>query len=279
MMSYASGGLLIPKREPFLTAAEECALALRARAGDERATSRLARSQLAFVVRIARRYRHFGVPMADLVQEGMIGVVHAIRRFEPARNIRLCTYAAWWIRAQMQAYVVRSWSIVRLGTSTNHRALFFRLRRMVAELKDGAGQISDDVLKRLAQRFRVPLAEVAAVARRVAGFDQSLDAAASRDESAPAPRIDQLADPAPSPEDHAVAGSEGRWRHGLLARAMQALTQRERAIIHGRYMAELIKTRDALGRELGISAERVRQLEQAALAKLRGLLAPLRAAG
>ncbi len=276
MVSYAHSGRLIPGRGALLSAAEECELAVRARAGDEGAASRLAHSQLGFVVRIARRYRTFGVPMADLIQEGMIGVLQAIRRFDPARNIRLCTYAAWWIRAHMQAYVVRSWSLVRFGTSTNHRALFFRLRRMVGELKDGAGQISDEVQKLLAQKFRVPLNDVAALARRITGSDQSLDQPAG--DRARGPPLEHLADPAPSPEDHAVAGSESRYRRGLLARAMQALTQRERAVIHGRYMAELIKTRDALGRELGISAERVRQLEQVALAKLRRLLAPLRAA-
>ena len=258
--------------EPPLSVAEERALAERARAGDEDAAGRLVRSHLGFVVHIARRYQRFGIPMNDLVQEGTIGLIHAVHRFDPGRNIRLCTYAAWWIRAHIQAYVVRSWSLVRLSTGTAQRALFFRLRRMMADLRGGAGQLGEDVLRPLAERFRVPMREVLALARRAAGFDRSLDAAPGEAKSL------DLADPAPNPEEQAAAASQQRWRQGLIARAMKALSQRERAIISGRYLAELAKTRDALARELGISAERVRQLEQRALEKLRTLLAPLQRA-
>jgi len=265
-------------REPPLSVAEERALAERARAGDEDAAGRLVKSHLGFVVHIARRYRRFGLPLNDLVQEGTIGLIHAVRRFDPARNVRLCTYAAWWIRAHIQAYVVRSWSLVRLSTGTAQRALFFRLRRMMADLKGGAEQLSEDVLRPLAERFKVPMREVLALARRAAGFDRSLDQAAPRAaETAKAP-VAELADPAPNPEEQMAAVSQQRWRQGLIARAMKALSQRERAIIAGRYLAELAKTRDALARELGISAERVRQLEQKALEKLRTLLAPLQRA-
>jgi RNA polymerase sigma-32 factor len=260
--------------EPPLGVAEERALAERARAGDEAAAKQLVRSHLGFVVHIARRYRRFGIPLNDLVQEGTIGLIHAVRRFDPGRNIRLCTYAAWWIRAHIQAYVVRSWSLVRLSTGTAQRALFFRLRRMMADLKGGAGQLSEDVLRPLAERFKVPMREVLALARRAAGFDRSLEAAPGE---AKAP-VAELADPAPNPEEQAAAVSQQRWRQGLIARAMKALSQRERAIIAGRYLAELGKTRNALARELGISAERVRQLEQKALEKLRTLLAPLQRA-
>jgi RNA polymerase sigma-32 factor len=260
--------------EPPLSMAEERALAERARAGDEAAAGQLVRSHMGFVVHIARRYRRFGIPLNDLVQEGTIGLIHAVRRFDPGRNIRLCTYAAWWIRAHIQAYVVRSWSLVRLSTGTAQRALFFRLRRMMADLKGGAGQLNEDVLRPLALRFKVPMREVLALARRAAGFDRSLDAAPGEPKSPAA----ELADPAPNPEEQAAAVSQQRWRQGLIARAMKALSQRERAIIAGRYLAELAKTRDALARELGISAERVRQLEQKALEKLRTLLAPLQRA-
>lgn len=260
--------------EPPLGVAEERALAERARAGDEAAAATLVRSHLGFVVHIARRYRRFGIPLNDLVQEGTIGLIHAVRRFDPGRNIRLCTYAAWWIRAHIQAYVVRSWSLVRLSTGTAQRALFFRLRRMMADLKGGAGHLSEDVLRPLALRFKVPMREVLALARRAAGFDRSLDAGPGEAKLPAA----ELADPAPNPEEQVAAASQQRWRQGLIARAMKALSQRERAIIAGRYLAELAKTRDVLARELGISAERVRQLEQKALEKLRTLLAPLQRA-
>lgn len=263
-----------------LSVDEERDLAERARAGDEEAASRLVRSHLGFVVHIARRYRRFGLPLNDLVQEGTIGLIHAVRRFDPERNVRLCTYAAWWIRAHIQAYVVRSWSLVRLSTGTAQRALFFRLRRMMADLKDGAGHLSEDVLKALSGRFKVPMREVLAIARRAAGFDRSLDETAkSADGKGDGPtRVAELADPAPNPEEQVAAASQQRWRRGRIARALTALSQRERAIIKGRYLAELAKTRDALARELGISAERVRQLEQKALDKLRRLLAPLQRA-
>lgn len=288
MTFYAARKRIIPGRrvqtlppqgaELPLSVAEERVLAERARAGDEEAASRLVRSHLGFVVHIARRYRRFGLPLDDLVQEGTIGLIHAVRRFDPGRNIRLCTYAAWWIRAHIQAYVVRTWSLVRLSTGTAQRALFFRLRRMMADLKGGAEQLSEDVLRPLAERFKVPMREVLALARRATGFDRSLDQAArAAPENTKAP-VAELPDPAPNPEEQVTATSQQRWRRGLIARAMKALSQRERAIIAGRYLAELAKTRDVLARELGISAERVRQLEQKALDKLRTLLAPLQRA-
>lgn len=280
MTSYAAQRALIPASRAGgrcgsrLTLAEERTLAERARAGDEAAAGRLVDSHIGFVIHIARRYRRFGLPLNDLVQEGTIGLIHAVRRYDPGRNIRLCTYAAWWIRAHIQAYVVRSWSLVRLSTGTAQRALFFRLRRMMADLKGGAGQLSEDVLCPLAERFKVPMREVLALARRAAGFDRSLD----QPVAANGAKVAELADPALNPEEQVVAASQQRWRQGLIARAMKALSQRERAIIAGRYLAELAKTRDALARELGISAERVRQLEQKALTKLRTLLAPLQRA-
>jgi RNA polymerase sigma-32 factor len=280
MTFYAAQRALIPASRAGgrggsrLSMAEERTLAERARAGDEAAAGRLIDSHIGFVIHIARRYRRFGLPLNDLVQEGTIGLIHAVRRYDPGRNIRLCTYAAWWIRAHIQAYVVRSWSLVRLSTGTAQRALFFRLRRMMADLKGGAGQLSEDVLRPLAERFKVPMREVLALARRAAGFDRSLD----QPVAANGAKAAELADPAPNPEEQVVAASQQRWRQGLIARAMKALSQRERAIIAGRYLAELAKTRDALARELGISAERVRQLEQKALTKLRTLLAPLQRA-
>jgi RNA polymerase sigma-32 factor len=287
MTFYAARKRIIPGRRALtalphgaelpLTVAEERLLAERARAGDEEAAGRLVRSHLGFVVHIARRYRRFGLPLDDLVQEGTIGLIHAVRRFDPGRDVRLCTYAAWWIRAHIQAYVVRTWSLVRLSTGTAQRALFFRLRRMMADLKGGAEQLSEDVLRPLAERFKVPMREVLALARRATGFDRSLDQTTPAATGAKAPVV-ELPDPAPNPEEQVAAASQQRWRRGLIARAMKALSQRERAIIAGRYLAELAKTRDALARELGISAERVRQLEQKALDKLRTLLVPLQRA-
>jgi RNA polymerase sigma-32 factor len=259
---------------PRLSAEEERELATRSQQGDVQAEQKLLRSHLGFVISIAKKYRRFGVPMNDLVQEGMLGLLHAIRKFDPARELRLSTYARWWVKSSIQDYVARSWSLVRVGTSSAQKALFFKLRRKVAELKDSADGLNEEVIAPIARRLGVPLRDAMALAARVARFDQSLNERASdegRDEL-----IDRLADDMPSPEDTAAEASDAARRRGLIARAMKALSDRERRIIVERHLAEFRKTRDALGAELGITAERVRQLEGKALRKLARLLGPLR---
>lgn len=259
---------------PRLSAEEERELATRSQQGDAQAEQKLLRSHLGFVIGIAKKYRRFGVPMSDLVQEGMLGLLHAIRKFDPARELRLSTYARWWVKSSIQDYVARSWSLVRVGTSSAQKALFFKLRRKVAELKDSADGLNEEVIAPIARRLGVPLRDAMALAARVARFDQSLNERASdegRDEL-----IDRLADDMPSPEDSAAEASDAARRRGLIARAMKALSDRERRIIAARHLAEFRKTRDALGAELGITAERVRQLEGKALRKLAHLLGPLR---
>ncbi len=264
MMGF--GGWLSRERERDLT--------MRGRDGDAQALAELVASHLQFVHRIARKYRRYGVPMSDLIQEGVIGLLQAVRKFDPSKGHRLSTYARWWVRAAIQDHVVRSWSLVRVGTTAAQKAMFFRIRRMMYELKDGADALTEDVLAPVAKRFGVPLKEAVAVARRAAGLDQSLNQRIQADE--PDEWLDKVADPAPTPEEEASEESEDRYRKGLIARALEALPQRERTIILKRYLAEIKNTREALGRELGISKERVRQLELKALGKLKNLLAPLK---
>ena len=132
---------------------EERELARRAGAGDDVAVDRLVASQIAFVVKIARNYRQSGIPMSDLIQEGMVGLVQAIKRFNPERDVRLGTYAAWWIRASIQDHVVKSWSMVRFSTNSAQKSLFFNLRRMTAEFFDGADALSDELTAKIAERF------------------------------------------------------------------------------------------------------------------------------
>jgi len=173
-----AGSLLVrhARRQVFLTPEEERELARRAAGGDAAAAETLIVSHLTVVITVARRYGRLGLPVNDLIQEGTVGLIQAVRKFDPDRNARLATYALWWIRAAIQDYVVRSWSLVRVGKTAAHKALFFSLKRHGAESRGGVEALEDDVLGRLARRFRLPPAEVAGLARRVAGPDQPLDA-------------------------------------------------------------------------------------------------------
>ncbi len=262
------------RRQPMLNRREEMDLARRSMTGDPTAAARLITSHLRFVLKVARAYRNSGLPMNDLVQEGTIGLIQAVRRFNPDRDVRLATYARWWIRAAIQDYVVRSWSLVRVGTTAAQKALFLRLRRMTSEIKDGTEALNEDLLASLAKRFGVPVRDVATLARRASGFDYSLNAPVA--DGAREDWIDRLPDDRSNPEERVTAASQSRFWRRLLGRALGMLSPREQVIIRKRYLAEASLTLEALGRELGISKERVRQLEARALDKLRGVLVPAR---
>lgn len=259
--------------EPFLTPDEERDLAARSQQGDDGAVERLVRSHLRFVEKVARKYRRYGIPMPDLVQEGTIGLIQAIRKFDPSQGTRLATYAGWWVRSAIQEHVVKSFSMVRMGTSTAQKSLFFRLRRMMAELKDGADALTEDVVRPLAQKFNVPLKEAMNMARRAAGRDPSLNQSYLADDGQE--WLQNLPDDRETPEDAVAAESEARFHKDVIAGALARLPYREQVIIAGRYLSDLKRTQEAIARELGLSIERVRQLEKAALAKLRKFLDPV----
>ncbi len=260
------------RTQRFLTPEEERDLARRAADGDAAAADHLVVSHLSVVIVVARRYGRFGFPVNDLIQEGTVGLIHAVRKFDPDRNARLATYALWWIRAAIQDYVVRSWSLVRVGKTAAHKALFFALKRHGAESRPGAEALGEDVLGRLARRFDLPPAEVAGLANRVAAPDHPLDAPSSSG------LADRLTADQPSPEDIVAATGMARLWSGLIDKALAMLPAREAAIIRERHLAEAAKTFEAIGRELGLSKDRVRQLEKQALARLRDMLKPLAAA-
>lgn len=262
------------QRQPMLSREEEVKLAHLAVQGDQAAADRLVASHLRFVIKIARGYRNYGLPMTDLVQEGMVGLLQAAGRFNPDRDVRFATYAMWWIRAAIQDHVVRSWSLVRVGTTAAQKSLFFNLRRKMAELKEGADALSEEILAPLAKRFGLTLKDARALAWRTAGRDQSLDRAATGEGGES--WLDRLIDPRPSVEDKLAEDSERTFWSGLLTRAIDRLPPREQHIVRHRFLAEVKETREALGRQLGISKERVRQLEAAALGKLRTILLPAR---
>ena len=261
-----------PGKKSLLGREEERDLARRAEDGDTAAAEKLITSHLGFVVNVAKGYHRSGIPMSDLVQEGVIGLVHAVKKFNPDMDARLSTYARWWIRASIQDHVVRSWSLVRLSTSSAQKSLFLNLRRKTAELLDGADALSDTLAAQLAERFETTAADVKNLARRVAQRDQSLDTPLS-DDSANS-WLDLLRSDAPSPEDKLAEESETTALSELMTLALESLPDRERFIIRNRYFTEAKQTFASIGRELDLSKDRVRQLEARALESLRDFLEP-----
>lgn len=260
--------------EPVLGRDEERELARRAEAGDADAAGRLIASHLRFVIKIARRYRGSGLPMSDLIQEGTVGLIRAVRRFNPDRGVRLSTYAMWWIRSAIQDHVMHSWSLVRMGTTNAQKAMILRLRQMTAELIGGAEGLSDEITARLAKSFGATANEVATLARRLAGGDWSLDQPMAGPDGDQRTWMDCLTSDAPTPEQAVAEASERRFVSEIVGKALAMLPPREQLVIRKRYFEDVCQTFEAIGRELGVSKDRVRQLETRALAKLRELLQP-----
>jgi RNA polymerase sigma-32 factor len=253
---------------PMLSREHEFALARRWRsAQDEAALHELVRSYTRLVVALAGRFRQFGLPIGDLVQEGNTGLMQAAVRFEPERDVRFSTYAAWWIKAAMQDFVLRNWSVVRTGTTAAQKSLFFNLRRLRARIEEATGApLGPAGRQRIAAELGVPVAEVEAMELRLAGPDQSL--------SVPLPDggadwQDLIADDRPSPEAVVIGLRDARTRSRWLGAALGELSPRERRIIDQRRLSEDGATLEELGRALGVSKERVRQIESRALSKLR----------
>lgn len=258
---------------PLLSREMEFALARRWRDhNDTAALHDLVGAYTRLVVSTATRFRNFGLPMGDLVQEGNVGLMQAAARFEPERDVRFSTYATWWIRSAMQDYVLRNWSIVRTGTTAAHKSLFFNLRRLRARIEDASGQpLGDEGRRKIARELRVDLQDVEAMERRLSGSDQSLNAPIG--ETGEEDWQNFLADARPSPEEVVIGLRDARTRSKWLADALSELSPRERTIIAGRRLSDEGATLEALGRELGVSKERVRQLEHRALQKLRQSMA------
>ena len=260
---------------PFLQRDEERGLAVRWKdARDENALHQLISAHVRLVIALAGRFRHYGLPMADLVQEGHVGLMEAAARFEPEREVRFSTYATWWIRASIQDYILRNWSIVRGGTSSAQKALFFNLRRLRARLMQTGGElVGDEVHRTIATAIGVSTADVALMDARLSGPDMSLNAPLTDDGDASAERVDFLVDNAPLPDEVVTEALDGERRLSWLRQALAVLSERELRILRERRLAEDQATLEALGHRLGISKERVRQIENRALEKLRRALA------
>lgn len=259
---------------PYLQRDQEHDLAVRWKVHrDQDAMHQITLAHMRLVVAMAARFRYFGLPMSDLIQEGHVGLLEAASRFEPEREVRFSTYATWWIRASMQDYILRNWSIVRGGTSSAQKALFFNLRRLRAKLARGGEPLSNSAIyKEISEKIGVSESDVALMDARLSGHDTSLNAPVSDSGEGAPGRQDFLVSDDPLPDE--VAGDEidRQRRAGWLKGAMGVLTERERHIIAERRLRDDGTTLEALGERLGISKERVRQIESRAIDKLRTAL-------
>jgi RNA polymerase sigma-32 factor len=257
---------------PLLEAEHERDLARRWREqNDNNALHELTTAYMRLVVSMAGKFRNYGLPMSDLVQEGNIGLMQAAARFEPDREVRFSTYASWWIRASIQDYVLRNWSIVRTGTTAAQKSLFFNLRRLRAGLNDGGSQaLSPESRAFIAKELSVEEREVEMMASRLSASDRSLNAPLV--EAGEGEWQDFLVDEAPLPEAAVMHSRDDATRHEWLETALATLTARERNIIEQRRLIDEPQTLEFMGRALGISKERVRQIEHHALKKLKAAL-------
>lgn len=240
--------------------------------GDEAALHRLVTAYLRLAISMAMKFRRYGVPMGDLLQESVVGLMKAAEKFDPDRGVRFSTYAVWWIKASIQDHVMRNWSLVRTGSTTVQKSLFFNLHRVRARLEREARQRGEDLagdalLQAVADELGVSLRDVVEMERRMAGQDQSLNAVQGAEDGRE--WIDILEDDGPRAEEVYEARHDTlRLRHWLMA-AMGDLSERERYIVRERRLRPQPRTLDSLGNELGLSKERIRQIETAAFARLR----------
>lgn len=260
---------------PFLERDEEHVLAVRWREQrDEQALHHLAHAHMRLVIALASRFRHYGLPAADLIQEGHVGLLEAAARFEPEREVRFSTYATWWIRASMQDYILRNWSIVRGGTSSAQKALFFNLRRLRAKLsQDLRPGNNSQMFATIAQAIGVSQADVELMDTRLSGPDVSLNAPmADSENSSVTERVEFLVDDKPLPDETVGMNIDTGRRVNWLREALTVLSERELKIVRERRLTDESATLEALGSRLGISKERVRQIENRAIEKLRRAL-------
>ncbi len=261
-------------KAPYLEREEERELAQRWKdEQDQEALHRLTSAHMRLVISIAARFKNFGLSMTDLIQEGHVGLLEAAARFEPDREVRFSTYATWWIRASIQDYILRNWSIVRGGTSSAQKALFFNLRRLRARLSKGGDSMNDpDLYAQIALAIGVSQNDVALMDSRLSGPDASLNAPIVDSDGSSSDRQDFIPSTDPLPDEIVGHEIDRERRTAWLAEAMHVLNDRELRIIRERRLDEDGLTLEALGNKLGISKERVRQIESRAIEKLRQAL-------
>ena len=257
------------RKFPMLEPQQEYMLAKRYQEhGDRTAAHQLVTSHLRLVAKIAMGYRGYGLPIGEVVSEGNVGLMQAVKKFDPERGFRLATYAMWWIKASIQEYILRSWSLVKMGTTANQKRLFFNLRRMKSKIQAiDDGDLRPDQVKEIATKLKVSEDEVVSMNRRLTG-DASLNAPIKAGEGESGQWQDWLVDDHDSQEQTLIEQDELDTRRAMLARAMGVLNERERRIFEARRLAEDPVTLEELSAEFDISRERVRQIEVRAFEKV-----------
>ena len=237
--------------------------------GDVAAAHQLVTSHLRLVAKIAMGYRGYGLPVADLISEGNLGMMHAVKKFEPEKGFRLATYAMWWIKAAIQEYILRSWSLVKIGTTAGQKKLFFNLRRIKGQIQAiDDGDLKPEQVKQIATQLNVTEDEVMSMNQRMAGNDRSLNVPLSRDGEGGGEWQDWLQDDSPDQEATFADHEEYDARKNLMLDAMQGLNPREQRILAARRLSEPPLTLEDLATEFNISRERIRQIEVRAFEKL-----------
>jgi RNA polymerase sigma-32 factor len=256
------------RRFPMLSRDEEFMLAKRWQEHEDvDAAQRLVTSHLRLVAKMAMGYRGYGLPIAEVIAEGNIGLMQAVKKFDPDKGFRLATYAMWWIRAAIQEYILRSWSLVKIGTTAAQKKLFFNLRRLKSDLDAlNEGDLTPEQVSTIAHRLAVTDEDVISMNRRLGGPDASLNAPMGMDGDAE--WMDWLSDDSPTHEVAYAEAEELDERRALLVDAMAALNDREKRIIQMRRLEEEPVTLEDLAAEYGVSRERIRQIEQRAFEKL-----------
>ena len=252
---------------PMLQPDEEFMLAKRWKEhGDKEAAEKLITSHLRLVAKIAMGYRGYGLPIGEVISEGNVGLMQAVKKFEPDKGFRLATYAMWWIKASIQEFVLRSWSLVKMGTTANQKKLFFNLRKVKSQIEAlEEGDLRPDQVKLIAKKLGVTEEDVVSMNRRLGG-DASLNA--SMREDGEGEWQDWLVDDSENQEDMLVQSEEQAMRHGLLRDAMDKLTDRERRVFEARRLQDDPATLEDLSQEFGVSRERIRQIEVRAFEKV-----------
>ena len=256
------------RKFPMLEPGEEFMLAKRWKEhADSDAAEKMVTSHLRLVAKIAMGYRGYGLPIGEVVSEGNVGLMQAVKRFEPDKGFRLATYAMWWIRASIQEYILRSWSLVKMGTTAAQKKLFFNLRRAKSQLQAlEEGDMKPETVKKIATKLGVSETDVVSMNRRLGG-DSSLNAPV-RAETESGEWQDWLVDDTPSQEDRIVEDEEMSMRKSYLRSAMSVLNDRERRVFEARRLAEEPATLEDLSEEFGVSRERIRQIEVRAFEKV-----------
>ena len=254
--------MLEPKQEYMLAKAWK-------EKGDVDSAHQLVTSHLRLVAKIAMGYRGYGLPVADLISEGNLGMMHAVKKFEPEKGFRLATYAMWWIKAAIQEYILRSWSLVKIGTTAGQKKLFFNLRRIKGQIQAiDEGDLKPEQVTHIANELNVTEAEVMSMNQRMAGNDRSLNVPLSRDGEGTGEWQDWLEDDTIDQETSFAEHEEYSTRANLMMDAMKGLNEREQRILQARRLAEPPLTLEDLAGEFNVSRERIRQIEVRAFEKL-----------